>query len=218
MHPDDDTLPLSALQRLLFCARQCALTHIEQQWSENRLTAEGRLLHEKADSGRHETMPGVRIVRSLPIASRRLGLSGIADVVEFRHDGSPPYPVEYKRGKPKHHDADRVQLCAQALCLEEMLGVTIPAGALYYGETRRREKVEFDAALRDLTERAAAELRSLMQSGVTPPPVFSAKCRRCSLIEICQPQALAERGSATLFLRRSLQTALREDSPKEDDG
>lgn len=213
----DDTLPLSALQHLLFCARQCALIHIEQQWAENLLTAEGRLLHEKADSGRHESAVGVRIVRSLPVTIRRLGLSGIADVVEFRNDGSPPYPVEYKRGKPKHHDADRVQLCAQALCLEEMLGVTVPAGALFYGETRRREKVEFDAALRELTERLAAELWAMVRSGVTPAPVFSAKCRKCSLIEVCQPRVLCERGSAALFLRRSVQGALREDALKEVD-
>jgi CRISPR-associated exonuclease Cas4 len=138
MYVEDDLLPISALQHLLFCERQCALIHVEQVWAENRLTVEGRHLHERVDGGEHETRGGLRTARALPIRSLRLGLAGRADVVEFHASegaAGPPrvVPVEYKRGRPKSHRADEVQLCAQALCLEEMLGVHVAAGALFYG-------------------------------------------------------------------------------------
>lgn len=205
MYTEDDLLPLSGLQHLLFCERQCALIHLEQIWVENRLTVEGRHLHEKSDSGVRESRGDLRIARGLPLHSFRLGLSGKADTVELhRLSGAEPgagallpglsglwrpFPVEYKRGKPKSHRADEVQLCAQALCLEEMLGAPVPAGALYYGETRHRLDVPFDAELRRLTEQAAARFHALIASGVTPTPVREPKCDSCSLLEVCMPAA-----------------------------
>ena len=139
---DDDLIPLSALQHYLYCPRQCALIHVEQQWEENRQTAEGRLLHQRADQPQTELRHGIRTATAMPLASRALGISGIADVVEFHSE--QPFPVEYKRGRPKAHRADEVQLCAQALCLEEMLGRTVPEGALFYGQTHRRKAVTLD--------------------------------------------------------------------------
>ena len=173
MYPESDLLPISALQHLLYCERQCALIHIEQAWVENRLTAEGRVLHEKVHGGEAETRPGVRIVRAPRLHSFRIGLFGVADVVEFHKlddAGRPrnppvPFPVEYKRGRPKRGDEDRVQLCAQAMCLEEMLGAPVPAGALFYGKPRRRDEVCFDESLRGLTERTAQRLHELLASG-----------------------------------------------------
>lgn len=190
---DDDLLPLSALQHLVFCPRQCALIHGEQAWAENRLTAEGRILHDRADSGEAETRGEVRIARAVRLVSRRLGLSGIADVVEFHPapgeaGGRRPLPVEYKRGKPKPHDADRVQLCAQALCLEEMLGATVPEGALFYAKPRRREAVAFTPELRDRVAALAARLRAMLQEPRLPPPLANdPRCAACSLVEICRP-------------------------------
>ena len=155
---EDNLVPISALQHMLYCPRQCALIHIEQQWNENRFTAEGKILHERTDSGSGERRGTVRIERSVAVRSLILGVSGVADVVEI-HDGCRPYPVEYKRGRPKAHRADEVQLCAQALCLEEMLNFSVPAGALFYGRNRRRKEIQFDSELRDLTKRVAAEVR-----------------------------------------------------------
>jgi CRISPR-associated exonuclease Cas4 len=195
-----ESLPLSALQHLLFCERQCALIHVERLWEENRFTAEGRVLHEKVDEGRGESRPGVRITRSLQLRSEMLGLHGVADVVELhrRPDGGwQPFPVEYKRGKPKAHDADLVQLCAQAMCLEEGFGVPVPEGALFYGQTRRRLDVLFDDGLRALTTRTAARLHEVIASGRTPRAVREKKCEACSLLEVCLPEAMSRpRGAA----------------------
>ncbi|HYU34929.1 MAG TPA: CRISPR-associated protein Cas4 [Thermoanaerobaculia bacterium] len=207
---EDDLLPLSALQHLLFCERQCALIHIEQIWAENPLTVEGKHLHEQADSGFQESRGDLRIARALPLRSLRLGLSGRSDVVEFHRVGEGvwrPFPIEYKRGKPKSHRADEVQLCAQALCLEEMLDVAVPAGALFYGQTRHRLEVTFDTELRRLTEDAAARLHRLIAGGVTPTAVREPKCDQCSLLDICMPAAPAV--SARQYLDRSLRAALR---------
>ena len=185
---EDNLVPISALQHMLYCPRQCALIHIEQQWSENRYTAEGKILHERTDSGSGERRGTVRIERSVALRSLILGVSGVADVVEI-HDGCRPYPVEYKRGRPKAHRADEVQLCAQALCLEEMLNFPVPAGALFYGRNRRRKEIQFDSDLRDLTKRVAADVRRMLAAGVTPPPEYEArKCNACSLKQECQPQ------------------------------
>ncbi len=186
MYEENDLLPVSALQHLLFCERQCALIHVEQVWVENRFTAEGRVLHERAHEASSEWRDGVRIVRALRLRSLRLGLIGVADVVEFRE--GKPFPVEYKRGKPKTNACDEVQLCAQAMCLEEMLGCEIAAGALFYGKTRRRKDVSFDAALRTLTEDAAQRLHRLVQAGVIPPAVYEPKCESCSLKDVCLPE------------------------------
>jgi CRISPR-associated exonuclease Cas4 len=195
------SFPLTALQHLLFCERQCALIHLERVWAENRFTAEGRVLHDKAHDGPGEIRDGVRIARGLPLRSEGLGLHGVADVVEFHRQnserGETVVPVEYKRGKPKRDDSDRVQLCAQALCLEEMLGIEIRIGALYYGQRRRRTEIVFDEALREITRAAAARLRTLIESGLTPPAARETKCDSCSLLDLCLPGALRfQRGAA----------------------
>jgi len=207
---DSDLLPLAALQHLLFCERQCALIYIERVWDENRLTAQGRLLHERVHEREDETRGDVRIARGLRLRSLRLGLTGQADVVEFHQqpDGTwRPFPVEYKRGRPKAHEADRTQLCAQALCLEEMLGVPVPAGALFYGATRRREEMVFDAALRAIVESAARRLHELFDAGITPPPVYEKKCENCSLIAQCKPRMPQGRGAVERYLANALDTA-----------
>ncbi|MBS1828152.1 MAG: CRISPR-associated protein Cas4 [Acidobacteria bacterium] len=208
MYQESELLPLSGLQHLLFCERQWGLIHIEQQWEENRLTAEGRLLHAKADQAAPEQRPGVRIVRAMPLRSLRLGISGRADVVEFPRDGSPPLPVEYKRGKAKADDIDRVQVCAQALCLEEMLGCIIPQAALYYGQPRRRTAVKLDSPLRQRTEMLAARMQELFRLRKTPAPVILPHCRNCSLVHLCEPDTLTKRGSAALFMKRAIRRQL----------
>jgi CRISPR-associated exonuclease Cas4 len=189
----DSSLPLSALQHWLFCPRQCALIHVERVWAENRFTAEGRILHERADAGRAESRDGLRILRAVQIASVRYGLHGVADVVEMR--GAAPYPVEYKRGRPKAHRADEVQLCAQALCLEEMTGQTIPEGALFYGTARRRKVVPLDTDLRTLTLMVAQEARDAIEAGNLPAPVFDARrCNTCSMHDLCRPTGRRDLG------------------------
>lgn len=187
---EESLIPLSALQHHLFCPRQCALIHVEGLWAEDIATAEGRLLHEAVDAGHPETRPGVRIARSLSIRSLALGVSGRADVVEFRGRPPVPFPVEYKRGKPKTHRADEVQLCAQAICLEEMFETEVSEGALFYGVKRRRTPVVFDPDLRDLTARTAAAARANIIACHTPPPVWKPVCSRCSLMNLCQPKRL----------------------------
>ncbi|MCO7246183.1 CRISPR-associated protein Cas4 [Halomonas sp. Mc5H-6] len=198
---------LSALQHTLFCPRQCALIHVEQQWAENRYTAEGRLLHERADQLGHQRRRGIHTSMALPLASEQLGLSGIADVVEFDERQSPltVRPIEYKRGRPKAHRADEVQLCAQALCLEEMLGIHIDSGALFYGKTRRRKEVVFDDTLRTLTHRIIEQTRAIFDEQQTPPAIYDAKkCDHCSLVDICQPQVFSKQRSASQWLTRQL--------------
>lgn len=185
----DDALPLSGLQHLAFCPRQWALIHLEQAWAENRLTAEGRLLHEKADLPGQSRRHDLRTVRGLPLSSRRLGLTGRADVVEFRPE---PFPVEYKRGRRKPDDCDLVQLCAQALCLEEMLCQPVPRGAIFYGDPRRRLEVEFSPQLRARTGSLAAEMHRLYRTRETPPAQPGKYCQNCSLLNICLPNATAE--------------------------
>jgi len=210
---EDDLLPISALQHLLFCERQCALIHIEGLWVENRLTVEGRHLHEKAHEGPSETRSGARITRGMALRSLRLGLIGKADVVEFDGAGAgtgTPFPVEYKRGRPKKHQADKVQLCAQALCLEEMLGTPVPTGALFYGRTRRRLDVPFAEDLRRLTEETAERLHALIRSGRTPAAVREPKCDSCSLFDVCLPDAMGPRRSAARYMARAIEGALAE--------
>ncbi len=187
---EDQLLPLSALQHWLYCPRQCGLIHLEQVWADNKFTAEGQVLHHKAHEGPDESKAGVRITRSLPVRSFNLGISGECDIVEFHADGRV-VPVEYKRGKPKSHRADELQLCAQAICLEEMLGVKISSACLFYGENRRRTAVEFDETLRRLVSETAASLHSMIASRQTPLAEYEARrCDACSLIELCQPKAM----------------------------
>lgn len=198
-HPETEPIPLSALQHAVYCLRQAALIHLERLWADNRLTAEGHVMHVATDRPGGRMSRGVRRVSALPVSSPRLGIAGVADMVEFHRndDGETPYPVEFKRGKPKLHRADEVQLCAQALCLEDMTGQAVPAGALYYGETKRRVEVPFDADLRRLTEETIAGLREIFTSLKTPPAVYRAgRCRACSLIELCRPKAGAHSAKA----------------------
>ena len=209
MYTEEDLLPLSALQHLIFCERQCAFIHIEQAWVENLFTAEGRIMHERVDTKTRESRGDVRIEYAMPLRSLRLGLIGKADVVEFHRKPAPgkekskmwlPFPVEYKRGKPKKDNSDKVQLCAQALCLEEMMNVEIPEGALFYGKTRRRLDVRLDIALRQETEQAAERLHELFESRRTPKPVYAKKCDRCSFVNICLPKALGRNRSVDDYL------------------
>ncbi len=197
---DDDFLAISGIQHFAFCRRQWALIHIERQWAENLRTVEGRLLHERAHgSEKTEKRGDLLIARGLPVFSRSLGVGGVCDVVEFH--ASPegvslrgwdglwlPYPVEYKKGAPKEHDADELQLCCQALCLEEMLLCRIPQGSLYYGEPRRRTEVDFTSELRDRGREMTAEMRRLYLRGHTPKVRPTKGCGACSLKEICLPR------------------------------
>lgn len=199
---EDALVPVSALQHYLFCPRQCALIHIERIWTEDGATAEGRLLHERVDGGRPDRRAGVRTVRGLVLRSFVHGLAGKADAVEFH--GATPFPVEYKRGRPKAHRADEVQLCAQALCLEEMFGMTVPEGALFYGKTRKRQIVSFDGELRALTARIAADCRVMIASGSTPPPHETPFCRRCSLAGTCRPGRLEKPPAIRRWLARQI--------------
>jgi CRISPR-associated exonuclease Cas4 len=202
-YTEDDLLPLSGLQHMLFCERQCALIHVEQVWDENRLTAEGRIMHEKVHEADSESRRDVRIEYGLPLRSLRLGLIAKADVVEFHKKSDDvwmPFPVEYKHGKPKKDDPDRVQLCAQAMCLEEMLDVVIPEGAIFYGKPRRRENVAFDGELRKKTEETAQRFHALVESGRTPKPVYAKRCENCSISEQCLPKTVEKGRSINKYL------------------
>lgn len=227
----DDLLPLSGIQHFLFCRRQWALIHVEMQWKENVLTAEGRILHQLVDDPYFtETRNGVITARSVPVASYRLGLSGVCDVVEFtpsplhpspngRGDGGEgirlpnrdglylPAPVEYKRGKPKREPVDEAQLCAQAMCLEEMLSTQIPRGYLYYAQTRHREEVELTPALRQLVREMSAEMHAYFQRGYTPKVKTHKGCRSCSLAEICLPALQEKTMPASKYIRQQIEGA-----------
>jgi CRISPR-associated exonuclease Cas4 len=207
---EDETIPISALNQYCYCPRRCALIHIEQIWDENRMTAEGRIMHERVHEQNRESRRDVRIEYGLPLRSLRLGLIGKADVVEFHRIDKgtwQPFPVEYKRGKPKHDHCDLIQLCAQAMCLEEMLSGSVPSGAIFYGRTRRRLDVTFDENLRKETEDATERAHQLISSGITPPPVYEKRCERCSLIEDCIPKTIGKRSSVKRYLARMIDTA-----------
>lgn len=231
---ESDYLALSGLQHYLFCPRQWALIHLEGQWAENRWTAEGRLLHEKADEPSVEVRGEIWTVRALRLVSASLRLAGIADVVEFHRlepgapgyeagvmpDRLPPifaregsdvrwrvFPVEYKRGKPKGNRCDEAQLCAQAICLEEMLGASIPSGALFYGQTRRRVDVALDDALRGLVRESAAAMNALFLAGRTPAALYGKYCESCSLIDICLPRKTESSVGARAWLDREIARA-----------
>ncbi len=182
-------VPISALEHFSFCPRQCALIHIEQVFEENVFTIRGRIAHERVEAGEEALSSGIRIARSVPLWSERLGLRGVADVVELRPDG--PYPVEYKVGKRHGPHAD-LQLCAQALCLEEMMGVEIGRGAIFYHALRRRHEVPFDLDLRRRTEQTVARIRAMLEQTMLPPAPNDARCPNCSLINVCMPKVLGE--------------------------
>lgn len=230
-YAEDDLLPLSGIQHFAFCERQWALIHLERQWAENVRTVEGHHLHERAhnpalsnaDDGRY-------VARAVPLVSFRLGLFGQADVVEFvpvQGDaagiplhGQPglwrPRPVEYKRGRPKPDDRDAAQLCAQALCLEEMLAVAVPEGDIFYGETRRRQHVEFDAILRQRVEAMAERMHLVFTKGETPPATMGKHCHLCSLVDLCLPGLTARPQSVQRYIRASIAAVLQERQDRLD--
>ena len=231
---EDDFLLISALSDFVFCQRRAALHHLEGVWEDNLFTIEGTHLHQKVDAEMPvESRGDVRIVRGLRLHSLRLGLSGKADVVEFHRvqDNNQkaqeqagvqlegvtgiwlPFPVEYKRGILRHEESFEVQLCAQALCLEEMLHSSISAGALFYGKSQRRFDVKFDTQLRSKTETAAAQLHQLIREGKTPPAVYEKKCEKCSLLSFCMPKATEGRKSAKKYL---LQVITEPDAESKD--
>jgi CRISPR-associated exonuclease Cas4 len=204
----DSYPPLSALNDLLFCPRRCYLHRVEGVWTDNVHTASGTLDHRRVHAARDAEEAPFRVARGLRLVSHRLRLVGVADVVECHPDpaGGPdvPFPVEYKRGRRRRWDNDEAQLCAQALCLEEMLGVAVPAGAIFHVKSKRRREVRFDASLRRLTEDAAARLHQLLGSAVTPLPVVHPKCRQCSVNGLCLPnlvfaQARYDRAARDLY-------------------
>lgn len=193
MIDDSDLLPLSALQHYLFCPRQCALIHVERLWFENKFTAEGKVMHERVDKGGDRDRGSVRIEYGLRLVCRELGLVGQADVVEFHRPAKKPdvwvpFPVEYKRGRPKKDNSDKVQLCAQGLCLEEMYSIEIHEGSLFYGKTRRRQKVPFSRELREETTDTALRLHAMVRDRITPAPFYDSKCESCSFVDFCLPR------------------------------
>lgn len=197
-----ESIYLSRLQHYLYCPRQFALIELENIWIENQFTAEGQVLHQRVNQADQQKRGAVRTARALRLANAELHIEGVADVVEYHRqaDGAEiPFPIEYKRGKPKAHRADEVQLCAQALCLEEMHGVAIPEGALFYGEVRRRHPVIFDTELRNLTLQTILACRDIVQTNITPHAVYQArKCNGCSLIDQCHPKDFSKSASAWL--------------------
>lgn len=221
MYTEDDLLPISALQHLAFCERQWALIHLEQAWSENVLTAEGRVQHEKTHEENSESRRDVRIVRALRLHSFRLGLIGQADVVEFptgTQAGLPPKIVEYKHGKPKAIDCDEVQLCAQAMCLEEMTGLHLEESELFYGRPRRRHVVELTKELRSRTESLALRLHALTEAAVTPPAIWGKRCESCSLLDICLPETMQGRKSAQKYINALIRSSLAGEVVEEGGG
>ena len=218
MYNDDQMLMLSGIQHYMFCPRQWALIHIEQQWDENRLTAEGQLLHENVDNPAYRQKNGdVITLRAVHIASHTLGLYGVTDAIELlpsddatdaiTHPRYPgywkPYPVEYKRGHRKPDERDEVQLAAQVICLEEMYGIHIPEAALFYNETRHREVVAIDEHLRQLTYELSDAMHQTFESGFTPKAEERRGCRSCSLIDICSPE-LTKKTSVAYYLKKTL--------------
>jgi len=213
----EDLLPLSGIQHFLFCRRQWALIHVERQWHENALTAEGRIMHKRADDPFFtETRNGIISARSVPITSYRLGLSGVCDVVEFaaspdgvklpNRDGLYlAAPIEYKRGKEKHDHSDETQLCAQAMCLEEMLSIAIPKGFLYYGETRHRVEIELTTELRMLVQDMSDEMHNYFSRGYTPKVKPSRACRSCSLADICLPELQGKTMMASKYIKQQIE-------------
>lgn len=204
---DEDLLPISGLQHLTFCERQWALITLEREWRENSLTVEGKKLHRLVHEQTTDVRAGIRLTRALRLRSLALGLYGVADLVEFHPCGEGvklpgvsgtwlPYPVEYKRGRKRFDHADEIQLCAQGLCLEEMLNIQIQGGALYYGQPRRRFEVAFSSDLRAEVEKKCSRAREICESGVIPQPDVGSHCSNCSLEDVCMPDLTVKDQSA----------------------
>jgi len=226
---EDDLLPVSALNQLIFCPRRCALMLLEGRWADNQHTALGQLQHERTHRAETESRGDLRICRGLRLRSLELGLTGVADVVEFHRARAPdddaavplagvegrwrPFPVEHKKGREKPDQADEVQLCAQALCLEEMLGTRIPEGALFYNASRDRLQVAFSPDLRATTIDAARRLHELVANGVVPAAEPSKRCRGCSLVDACAPKLRAQGARASRYLSSVLEAILDNQEP-----
>lgn len=216
IYQEEDFLQLSGLQHFSFCRRQWALIHIENQWAENYRTVDGALMHERAhDRSLEESRGDLLIQRGVSVYSAELGVSGQCDILEYRlgTEGIPlpnrdglwqPYPVEYKRGKPRDGDADALQLCGQAMCLEHMLCCDIPEGALYYGEIRRRERVAFTPALRSQVQELLLQMHELYRRGYTPKVKPTKSCNACSLKDLCLPRLLKSR-SVSAYLKSAME-------------
>lgn len=192
MHTEDDFIKISALQHYVYCPRQCGLIHVDDVWQENVFTVRGNILHEKVDTDTYETRGNTKTVRGLRIHSYKFGITGRCDVVEFKETekGKVVLPVEFKSGEPKEDLSDKVQLCAQVICLEEMLNTKISQGAFFYGKIRRRNVVEIDNELRSQTENIIASVREIVSTKKIPTAEYAAKCRNCSIESICQPKAM----------------------------
>lgn len=222
MYKEEELLILSDIQHFCFCPRQWQLITLEQMWVENHLTALGRLLHKRVDDPEESARVGeVITMRSVPLASYSLGLYGLSDAVELTpaSDSSSSYfthpkykgkwlamPIEYKRGRPKRHNADKLQLCAEAICLEEMYNITIPQGAIFYGEQRRRLIVSLDEKLREETHRIAKQMHQAFQSRKIIPPFYSARCKSCSLIDECLPKIAAQKSAKRYLMQNDILT------------
>lgn len=216
---EEDYLQISGLQHFRFCRRQWALIHIEQLWQENSRTIDGEILHEKAhDASLKERRGNILITRDMPVHSAALGISGSCDVLEFHETPTgiqihgqaglyQPFPVEYKRGSPRDDTANHVQLCAQAMCLEEMLCCDVPEGALYYGETRHRETVLFTDELRQEVHDALLEMHQLFQRSHTPKVKPTKSCNACSLKELCLPKLMRKK-SVNAYILKQLEDKL----------
>lgn len=214
---EDDLIPISALQHLMFCERQWALIHLEQIWEENRLTIEGKHLHERVDIPQTRSVKKIKVARSLHIRSLKFGLIGIADVVEFypcdKSNILQPYPIEYKRGKPKKDLVDSVQLCAQVLCLEEMLKVSISKASFFYGELQKRIEIEIDDFLRKETIKLIDRLHEIKNAKKTPPAKYEKKCDKCSLLNWCMPACTNGSKSAQNYLNTIVKLTMDSDEP-----
>lgn len=227
MFDDEDLLPLSGVQHVVYCERRFALVHVECLWVESSATVEGHHIHERVHESFTESRGDLRTARGLLLRSQKLGLSGKADVVEFHRvenetgkgiripgvEGTwTVFPVEYKRGVLRHEQAYVVQLCAQAMALEEMFAASIPSGAVYYGKSHRREDIFFSKELREGTENSARRMHEIAVSGQTPAPVPGPKCKRCSMKDLCLPESTARSGKASAFLSRMMREAAKSDT------
>lgn len=198
---DSPVVPISAIEHWEYCPRQCALIHVDGVWTDNRFTVKGARFHRRADAGQSRSERGRMVLRSVPLWSEGVGLSGRADVVEFAADNF--VPVEYKSGT-RHGRAADLQLCAQAICLEEMLGVSVPVGAIWFGGTRKKVTVELDDSLRSRMLRVVVDIRDAMVSGVLPPPLQDERCANCQLAHHCLPDITSARGAVDEYLRHEV--------------
>jgi CRISPR-associated exonuclease Cas4 len=204
---DDDTLPISALSHLVYCERRAALVHVLGVWGDNMHTAAGQVVHRRIDSGEETNRPGLRVLRSVHVRCERLRLRGVIDLVEVHGEGAARrfVPVETKRGPRRRWERDEIQLCAQAMALEEMTGVEVPHGAIFHAASQRRRNVHLTSELRRATEGAAARLHAMFAAREVPAPVADARCPPCSLRAVCQPDAVLPAGSLALQLEKALE-------------